>query len=61
MAKMAIMDIINRINNTAFGYNQQVATINKRYPVFDENETKDYKQSEIRFGEGQFAVFVALY
>ena len=53
---MAIMDIINRINNTAFGYNQQTATINKRYPVFDENETKDYKQSEIRFGEGQFAV-----
>ena len=50
------MDIIKRINNTALGYNQQTLAMNKRYPVFDENETKDIKQSEVRFGETQYVV-----
>lgn len=50
------MDIIKRINNTALGYNQQTLAMNKRYPVFDENETKGIKQSEVRFGETQYVV-----
>lgn len=55
------MDVLKKINNTAFGYNQQTGTQSYHYPVFAETDKNkdsdsDYKQSAVRFGEGQYAV-----
>ena len=52
------MDIISKINNTALGYNQQLAVrATNRMPmetVFPDNNT--YNRSELRFGETSYAV-----
>ena len=52
------MDIVSKLNNVALGYNQQLAVrATNRMPldgVWPDGD--DYKSSNIRFGEGQFAV-----
>lgn len=50
------MDVINKINSTAFGYNQNLAVRATNQPQTVLSRDENVFQSSFRFGENQFAV-----